>query len=130
MTHRKADTTTQRRRLLRAAGGALLAAPFTQTARAQAFPARPITLIVPFPAGGVTDVQFRALAQIAQKDPGVAKTLHDAFRKAAFDPLFQKVLDNDNQAVIYMDAEACRKYALERLEEERKIVAEFGLAQQ
>ena len=329
MTHQKPDPTAQRRRLLRAAGSALIAAPFAQTARAQAFPARPITLIVPFPAGGVTDVQFRALAQIAQKelgqpivvsnrpgatgtlgpgqmaatsapdgytlavvpagvfrmphlgklpwdplkdfhwilgvtaysfgvavrsdapwknfaeliadakanpgklnmgtsgrgntghvamekvfrqtgakmtlvpfkgaaefmaalvgghidvvpdggwgtmaragrvrllammtpnrlpswpdvptlkelgydvealpmliiagpkgmDPAVAKTLHDAFRKAAFDPVFQKVLDNDNQTTIYMDAEACRKYALERFEEERKIVAEFGLTQ-
>lgn len=324
------DTAARRRRLLRAAGGALIAAPFAQSARAQAFPSRPITLIVPFPAGGVTDVQFRALAQIAQKDlgqpivvsnrpgatgtlgpgqmavtsppdgytlavvpagvfrmphlgklawdplkdfhwilgvtaysfgvavrtdapwktfadliadakanpgklnmgtsgrgntghvamekifrqtgakmtlvpfkgaaefmaalvgghidvvpdggwgtmaragrvrllammtptrlpswpdvptlkelgydvealpmliiagpkgmdPGVARTLHDAFRKAAFDPVFQKVLDNDNQTTIYMDAEACRKYALERFEEERRIVADFGLAQQ
>ena len=330
MTRQTPETGAQRRRLLRAAGGALITASFAQSARAQSFPARPITLIVPFPAGGVTDVQFRALAQIAQKDlgqpivvsnrpgatgtlgpgqmavtsppdgytlavvppgvfrmphlgklpwdplkdfhwilgvtaysfgvavradapwknfnelmaearanpgklnmgtsgrgntghvamekvfrqaggkmtlvpfkgaaefmaalvgghidvvpdggwgtmaragrvrllammtptrlpswpdvptlkelgydveilpmlmiagpkgmdPAIAKTLHDVFRKAMFDPLFQKVLDNDNQAAIYMDAEACRKYGIERFEEERKIVADFGLAQQ
>lgn len=63
-------------------------------------------------------------------DPAVAKTLHDAFRKASFDPAFQKVLDNDNQTTIYMDVEQIRKYAAERFEEERRIVAEFGLAQQ
>jgi tripartite-type tricarboxylate transporter receptor subunit TctC len=61
-------------------------------------------------------------------DPAVVRRLHDAFRKAAFDPAFQKVLDNDNQTTIYMDAQACARYAAERFEEERKIVAEFGLA--
>ena len=61
-------------------------------------------------------------------DPAVVKTLHDALRKSMYDPAFQKVLDNDNQAAIYMDADTIRKYAAERYEEERKIVAEFGLA--
>lgn len=37
---------------------------------AQAFPNRPITLIIPFPAGGVTAVHFRALAQLASKALG------------------------------------------------------------
>jgi tripartite-type tricarboxylate transporter receptor subunit TctC len=62
-------------------------------------------------------------------DPAVVKTLHDAFRKAAFDPAFQKVLDSDDQAVLYMDAAACAKYGQERFEEECRIVAEFRLAQ-
>jgi tripartite-type tricarboxylate transporter receptor subunit TctC len=62
-------------------------------------------------------------------DPAVVKRLHDGFRKAMADPAFQKVLDADNQTVIYMDAEACRRYGAERFEEERRIVAEFGLAQ-
>ena len=61
-------------------------------------------------------------------DPAVVKTLHDAFRKAAFDPSFQKVLDNDNQTTIYMDAEQIRKYAAEQFEEQRKVVVEYGLA--
>jgi tripartite-type tricarboxylate transporter receptor subunit TctC len=61
-------------------------------------------------------------------DPAVVKTLHDALRKSMYDPAFQKVLDNDNQTAIYMDADTIRKYAAERYEEERKIVAEFGLA--
>jgi tripartite-type tricarboxylate transporter receptor subunit TctC len=79
------------------------------------------------------DVEVLPLLMLAGPkgmDPAVVRRLHDVFRKAAYDPAFQKVLDGDNQAVIYMDADACRKYALERFEEERKIVAEFGLAQQ
>ena len=61
-------------------------------------------------------------------DPAVVKTLHDAFKKAAFDPAFQKVLDNDNQTTIYMDADQIRKYAAEQFEEQRRVVVEYGLA--
>lgn len=61
-------------------------------------------------------------------DPAVVRTLHDAFKKATFDPAFQKVLDNDNQVPIYMDAEAAKKYAAAEFETQRQVVAEFGLA--
>lgn len=63
--------------------GAMLLAPLA--AQADAYPSKPITLIVPFPAGGATDVQMRALSQAAAKElgqpivianrPGVAGTL-------------------------------------------------------
>jgi tripartite-type tricarboxylate transporter receptor subunit TctC len=39
-------------------------------ARAQAFPAKPITLICPWPAGGSTDVHLRAFAQVAARYVG------------------------------------------------------------
>jgi tripartite-type tricarboxylate transporter receptor subunit TctC len=40
-----------------------LAAALPLLAQSQAFPARPITLIVPFPAGGPSDALARAVAQ-------------------------------------------------------------------
>ncbi len=52
-----------RRRFLRlAAGGATLPA-ISRIARAQTYPTRPITMIVPFPPGGLTDVIGRVLAE-------------------------------------------------------------------
>lgn len=59
----------RRRSLLVAAAGSMLAAPWI-TARAQAYPARAITLIVPWPAGGSTDRHLRTLAEIAGRHLG------------------------------------------------------------
>jgi len=42
----------------------------TTQARAQDFPTRPITLIVPWPAGGSTDTHLRKLAELASKHLG------------------------------------------------------------
>jgi len=39
-------------------------------AGAQGYPTRPITLIVPWPAGGSTDTHLRTLAQLASKNLG------------------------------------------------------------
>lgn len=67
----KSQTMVQRvrRGLMLAAAGAALAAPFG-SALAQAFPTKPITLIVPWPAGGSTDRHHRALAELASKHLG------------------------------------------------------------
>ena len=57
-----------RRTMLAGAAAALLAAP---TARAQGrFPERPIRLIVPWAAGGTTDIQMRVLAEQAARRLG------------------------------------------------------------
>ena len=57
---------TLRRHLLALSALALLA----PAALAQAFPSRPITLIVPWPAGGSTDRHLRTLAEAASKHLG------------------------------------------------------------
>ena len=57
-----------RRQALATASGALIAAP--HVVRAQQFPAKPITLICPWPAGGPTDVVMRAMAESAGKKLG------------------------------------------------------------
>ena len=59
------STPLHRRRLIQLAGAAL-AAP-ALSVRAQAFPSRPIKLIIAFPAGGPTDITMRALADNAGK---------------------------------------------------------------
>ena len=54
---------TTRRRLLRLAAGTVVAPLVGRTARAQAYPARPVTLIVPYGAGGPTDSIARIVAE-------------------------------------------------------------------
>ncbi|MFS8980085.1 tripartite tricarboxylate transporter substrate binding protein [Cupriavidus necator] len=48
--------------------GSALAAP--AAAQAPAFPTRPVTIVVPFPAGGITDMIARQVAQQMQSDLG------------------------------------------------------------
>jgi tripartite-type tricarboxylate transporter receptor subunit TctC len=59
----------------RASGLAVLAIAATLfaslvAAQAQQYPSRPVTLIVPFPAGGTTDIGLRALAAVTEKHLG------------------------------------------------------------
>src|ERR1700681_2345944 len=52
-----------RRRFLHLAAGAAALPALARSARAQAYPARPITTIVPFAAGGGTDVAARIVGE-------------------------------------------------------------------
>jgi len=74
-------TSLLRRGLLATAGALALGT----AAQAQSWPSRPVTLVVPFPAGGTTDVLARALADklgpalgttvIVESKPGAGATL-------------------------------------------------------
>jgi tripartite-type tricarboxylate transporter receptor subunit TctC len=52
-----------RRQFLHLAAGAAAVPTVSRIARAQTYPARPITIVVPFPAGGALDVFGRILAE-------------------------------------------------------------------
>jgi tripartite-type tricarboxylate transporter receptor subunit TctC len=54
------------RRILGLAAGLL----FALSAQAQSFPTKPVTLIVPWPAGGSTDIYFRKLGEVAARHLG------------------------------------------------------------
>src|SRR3981189_2293539 len=63
----------------------LLAAVFGLAASgaiAQSFPSRPVTLIVPWPAGGTTDLVLRALATATEKHLGQPVTIENRPRPA------------------------------------------------
>ena len=57
-------------RAMAGAACAAIAVAFATLGFAQNFPARPVTLIVPWPAGGTTDVGMRALATATEKHLG------------------------------------------------------------
>ncbi len=59
------------RRLALIVATALLAAACGAVAAADAYPAKPITIVVPFPAGGGTDVIFRTVQARLQAELGV-----------------------------------------------------------
>ena len=61
--------TTTRRTLLRATAGLAIAAPAIVRAQA-AWPAKPVTIVVNFPAGGLTDGIARAFGQHVQQATG------------------------------------------------------------
>lgn len=52
-----------RRRFLQLASGVLVSPAVSRIARAQTYPTRPITLVVPYPAGGPTDIVARLIAE-------------------------------------------------------------------
>jgi tripartite-type tricarboxylate transporter receptor subunit TctC len=74
-----------RRALFELACALAVVAAFSQDALAQAFPSKPITLVVPFPPGGTTDVLARALGErlstamgtpvIVENKPGAGATI-------------------------------------------------------
>ncbi len=59
-----------RRAFLASSGAAIAGALLPRSARAQSYPSRPVTIVVPFAAATVTDVNSRQLAQFLQSQIG------------------------------------------------------------
>jgi len=59
-----------RRRTFLQLAGAATASAFAPVAKAQAYPARPITMVVPFAAGGPADIPGRVIAERMRKSLG------------------------------------------------------------
>jgi tripartite-type tricarboxylate transporter receptor subunit TctC len=62
--------TLRRRTFLHLAAGAVALPAVTRFAKAQTFPSKPVTLIVPWTPGGTTDVALRALATATERHLG------------------------------------------------------------
>jgi len=60
----------RRRQFLRLAAGTAALGSVSRIARAQTYPSRPVTMIVPFPPGGLTDVLGRVVADGMQTSLG------------------------------------------------------------
>ncbi len=70
MQHPSPPSKRRRALLLATAAGAGLAPFGLAQAQSPAYPNRPVTMIIPWPAGGSTDRHLRALAEIASKHLG------------------------------------------------------------
>jgi len=60
-------------------------------------------------------------------DPGVVRTLHDAFRDSLHDPQHLAVLERFNMPLLYADGEAYAAYARQFYEEDSAMVRAMGL---
>jgi tripartite-type tricarboxylate transporter receptor subunit TctC len=66
-----------RRNIVIAFGIACASLASSGVAAAQSFPSRPVTLVVPWPAGGTTDIVMRALAAATEKHLGQSITIEN-----------------------------------------------------
>jgi tripartite-type tricarboxylate transporter receptor subunit TctC len=69
-----------RRRFLHLAAGAAALPAFPHVAAAQAYPSRPVTLIVPFAAGGPTDVAARVVSEHMSRTLGQQLVVENVVR--------------------------------------------------
>lgn len=62
-------------------------------------------------------------------DPKIVQILHDAFKKGAEDPAYIEQVAKLDQEPAYMSSDQYRKFALEQLVEQKKLIEDLGLKQ-
>jgi tripartite-type tricarboxylate transporter receptor subunit TctC len=62
-------------------------------------------------------------------DPKVVQVLHDAFKKGLEDTAYVESMAKLDQEAAYMSSEQYRKFALEQLVEQKKLIEDLGLKQ-
>lgn len=77
---------------------------------------------------GVVSTSPYGLAAPKGMDPAVAKTLHDAFRKAMEDPKHLELLDQLNQDAWYRSADDYAKWARDTYAKDRQLIERLDLA--
>jgi len=77
---------------------------------------------------GVVSTSPYGLAGPKGMDPKVVRILHDAFRKALFDPESLAVMQQLNQEAAYMDGDDFRAWASQTFEKDRALIERLGLA--
>jgi tripartite-type tricarboxylate transporter receptor subunit TctC len=60
--------------------------------------------------------------------PHIVRILHDAFKRALYDPEHIRMLESFDQPVLYLDSDGYRRFALDLIERERELVTRLGLA--
>lgn len=61
-------------------------------------------------------------------DPAVVKVLHDAFKKALYDPEHIKLLERYDQPLVYLGTDDYTKWAEKTFREEKALIERLGLA--
>src|SRR5262245_37267207 len=98
-----------RRKFLHLAAGAAALSAMSRIARAQAYPTRPVRIIVGFAAGGISDIVARLIAQwlserlgqpfVVENRPGAGGTVADQTAVSAPHDGYTLVLGGLNQAI-------------------------------
>ena len=110
------------------------------------FPSKPVTLIVPWPAGGSTDIAMRAMSEVAatwtirscstvpsaSPDPRAwtrpsSRKLHDAFKAAIEGKSVVDLLGRYDMPVRYMDSAGYTKFVDVVTAQERAVLDRIGL---
>jgi tripartite-type tricarboxylate transporter receptor subunit TctC len=60
-------------------------------------------------------------------DTRIVKILHDAFKKGMDEPSFRATMEKLDQELWYVSSEDYQAYALREIEEQKRVVEEFGL---